>query len=241
MAVLRTVVLGSRSPRRRLLLESVVPAGCLEILPPASADEPGFADCRTDRQIDERLRDIVALKFSDVAAQVKSQGCFSSAGPVDDRLPTGARATDAAFVPPVIIVADTTVVATTQSGHRIVLGQPEGPDWRKEVRHWLSDYLSGKSHSVRTCFQVVCGDVVVQHIVSSEVTFVALTPEMITWYIGTEEPLGKAGGYAIQGAGAAFVTRLDGSLTNVIGLPLKEVSEALAEFGSATRMHEVAH
>ncbi|RLE25103.1 MAG: septum formation inhibitor Maf, partial [Actinobacteria bacterium] len=54
------------------------------------------------------------------------------------------------------------------------------------------------------------------------VSFVELDDPTIDWYVETGEPDGKAGAYAIQGAAAAFVERLDGSVTNVIGLPLAE-------------------
>ena len=56
-----------------------------------------------------------------------------------------------------------------------------------------------------------------------------LTPEMVEWYIATGEPFGKAGGYAIQGAGGALVRRLDGSVTNVIGLPLADTLALISE------------
>ena len=62
---------------------------------------------------------------------------------------------------------------------------------------------------------------------STTVTFVELTPQMIDWYVGTGEALDKAGGYGIQGAAASFVERVDGSVTNVIGLPLAETLDLI--------------
>jgi len=59
------------------------------------------------------------------------------------------------------------------------------------------------------------------------VTFVDLTDEMIGWYVGTGEASDNAGAYGIQGAAAAFVRRVDGSVTNVIGLPLAETLQML--------------
>jgi septum formation protein len=64
-------------------------------------------------------------------------------------------------------------------------------------------------------------------VVTTAVEFVALTPEIVEWYAATGEPFGKAGAYAIQGAGGALVRRLDGSVTNVIGLPLAETLDLL--------------
>ena len=63
--------------------------------------------------------------------------------------------------------------------------------------------------------------------VTTLVTFAELTPETIEWYVGTGESLDKAGSYAMQGAGGALVSRIDGSVSNVIGLPLAETLEML--------------
>ena len=66
-------------------------------------------------------------------------------------------------------------------------------------------------------------------VVETAVEFVELTPETVEWYVATGEPFGKAGGYAIQGAGGALVRRIDGSVTNVIGLPLAETLALISE------------
>ena len=66
-------------------------------------------------------------------------------------------------------------------------------------------------------------------VVETAVEFVELTPETMDWYVATGEPFDKAGGYAIQGAGGALVRRLDGSVTNVIGLPLAETLALISE------------
>jgi septum formation protein len=68
-------------------------------------------------------------------------------------------------------------------------------------------------------------------VVTTVVTFVELDDATVDWYVGTGEPFDKAGGYAIQGAGAALVGRVDGSVTNVIGLPLAETLALLATSG----------
>jgi len=69
-----------------------------------------------------------------------------------------------------------------------------------------------------------------ERIVATEVTFIADVDKHLDWYIGTGEPRGKAGGYAIQGAGSIFITRVVGSLSNVIGLPLEALLEIFEEF-----------
>lgn len=70
--------------------------------------------------------------------------------------------------------------------------------------------------------------------VESTVIFKDLSSEEIAWYSGTDEPYDKAGGYAVQGMGAALVREVRGSYTNVVGLPLCEVVEALRRVGAAS-------
>lgn len=87
--------------------------------------------------------------------------------------------------------------------------------------------LSGRSHHAHTGVTVSGPDAVETTVVTTSVTFVDLTDEMIGWYVGTGEASDKAGAYGIQGAAAAFVQRIDGSVTNVIGLPLAETLQML--------------
>jgi septum formation protein len=68
---------------------------------------------------------------------------------------------------------------------------------------------------------------VVTEVASTAVTFTAIDQAMAEWYVRSGEGNGKAGGYAIQGAAAVFVARIDGSVTNVIGLPLAETVRLL--------------
>ncbi|HXY34093.1 MAG TPA: Maf family protein, partial [Planctomycetaceae bacterium] len=65
-------------------------------------------------------------------------------------------------------------------------------------------------------------------VVTSRVTFVEDVDRWLDWYLSTEEPRGKAGGYALQGAGSIFIAKVEGSLSNVVGLPLAELLEMLA-------------
>jgi len=91
--------------------------------------------------------------------------------------------------------------------------------------------LSGRTHQVSTAVAVAAGDEVHAEIATSAVTFCTLTLEQISRYVATGEPTDKAGAYAIQGRGAAFVTRLEGSYSGVMGLPLFETSVILARIG----------
>jgi septum formation protein len=67
--------------------------------------------------------------------------------------------------------------------------------------------------------------------VVARVTFAPLTPGAVDWYVGTGEGRDKAGAYALQGKGALFIDRVDGSYTNVIGLPLEWLRPHLARWG----------
>jgi len=74
--------------------------------------------------------------------------------------------------------------------------------------------------------------------VRTSVEFCHLTPALIDAYLASDEPWDKAGGYAIQGLGGALVRRIDGSYSNVVGLPLCETRELLEEAGLATALAE---
>lgn len=93
--------------------------------------------------------------------------------------------------------------------------------------------VAGRTHTVLTGVAVVAGGSVLSTMVASTVTIRPMTEEEIRWYAATGEPLDKAGAYALQGIGAAFVERIDGSHSNVIGLPLVETVELLRSAGIA--------
>ncbi len=90
--------------------------------------------------------------------------------------------------------------------------------------------LSGRWHAVHTAVVLRSGARLRSRLVTTRVRFRTLSPEEIAAYVATGEPLDRAGGYAIQGEGGAFVDRLVGSYTSVVGLPLRE---ALALLGAA--------
>jgi len=210
------VVLGSRSPRRAELLGAYLTPEQLVIRPPASPEEPGFEGLTDDAEIRQRLLEIVRLKHHGVCELVAQQ--------------PDSRET----LLPLIVAADTTVVAGARSGLRQVLGQPRPEFWKDDVRDWFQRWLSGKTHEVWTAVRVSCGGAVREQIVSAAVTFSDVSPEQLEWYLSTCESTGKAGGYAVQGLAAAFVTRVEGSLTAIIGLPLLETLQLLAEVRAET-------
>ena len=126
-----------------------------------------------------------------------------------------------------VIAADTTV----EIDGEIIAKPMDINDARAMLRR-----LSGRTQSVHTGVALKLGDHVVTATVTSLVTFVVLTNETIEWYLGTGEPLDKAGAYAIQGAGSVLVESVDGSVSNIIGLPLHTVVALAAELG-VTLLH----
>lgn len=122
----------------------------------------------------------------------------------------------------VVLAADTEVV---QSGR--VLGKPaDDADATAMLRS-----LAGTTHQVVTGLAVVRNGTLHRDLVVTHVTFRALDDAEVAWYVATGEPAGKAGGYALQGAGAVLVERLEGSETNVIGLPLAATVALLRRVG----------
>jgi septum formation protein len=94
--------------------------------------------------------------------------------------------------------------------------------------------LSGRQHDVITAVAVAFGDRFETAASMSKVWFRKLSSDEIRRYVATGEPLDKAGAYAIQGRGAAFVTRIEGSYSGIMGLPLAETSDLLSKFGVET-------
>ena len=121
-----------------------------------------------------------------------------------------------------VIAADTTVDLDG-----VILGKPTDA---AEATAMLAA-LSGRTHLVHTGVSVGCGTRVATGVASTAVTFVELDERTIAWYVGMGEPFGKAGAYAIQGAGGFFVVSVSGSVSNVIGLPLTLVVELAARVG----------
>lgn len=137
-----------------------------------------------------------------------------------------AAAKAAAAGPPapdeVILAADTVVAASGMSDE--ILGKPKDD---VDAARMLA-LLSGQTHLVMTAVTlVVHGAAAATELTISRVTFHSLTPEEIAWYVASGEPRDKAGAYAIQGLASRFVARVDGSYSNVVGLPMDLVYRRL--------------
>lgn len=124
-----------------------------------------------------------------------------------------------------VLGADTVVVL---GGH--ILGKPSGPE--DAVR--MLQALSGKSHDVLTSVAVAAKGGVKSAVCRSRVLFQPLSEEEIRRYVSGGEPLDKAGAYAIQGEGKRFVAALEGSWSNVVGLPKELTLSLLREAGIDT-------
>ncbi len=121
-----------------------------------------------------------------------------------------------------LLGADTIVVF-----NGTIFGKPSDP---ADARRMLK-LLSGTQHEVLTAVAITDGTRMLHDTSISRVRFRDITDAEIAAYIATSEPLGKAGAYAIQGLGALFIERLEGSYSGVMGLPIFETSMLLSQFG----------
>lgn len=129
--------------------------------------------------------------------------------------------------PLAVLGADTIVVCDDT-----ILGKPAGEADAEQ----MLQLLSGRTHSVYTSVSVISGDLSGEYSTHSitnktQVTFRTIEPEEVKWYWQSGEPIDKAGAYGIQGLGAVFVSRIEGSYSGVVGLPLFETSQLLSKLG----------
>jgi len=124
----------------------------------------------------------------------------------------------------IVISADTVVVVGGE-----VLGKPVSASEAEE----MLTLLQGRTHRVMTALAVVhaASGAVESDLVETRVRMLPMTSEEIRAYVGTGEPMDKAGGYAIQGLGAVLVDEIEGCYFNVVGLPLSRLAMLLRRFG----------
>jgi septum formation protein len=121
-----------------------------------------------------------------------------------------------------VLAADTTVVIAGE-----ILGKPVDDE---DARMMLKS-LSGRVHDVLTGVVLCENGREWAAVVKTEVRFLPLTDSEINWYIASGEPHDKAGAYAIQGRASRFIDRIDGSYSNVVGLPVATVCDLLRRAG----------
>lgn len=197
----KSIYLASRSPRRRELLRQI--GVTFEIIPLREAP-------RHPADVDETPR-----PGETPEAYVLRVACEKAQAAVGIT-----RARRLAGRP--VLAADTTVVCDD-----MILGKPENA--AAALRMLTS--LAGRAHRVLTAVAVKAGDVIDTRVSESQVWFRALTAEEIRRYIATGESTDKAGAYAVQGRAAAFITRIEGSYSGIMGLPLAETAELLRSHG----------
>ncbi len=122
-----------------------------------------------------------------------------------------------------ILGADTTVVIGGE-----MLAKPEGP--ADAVR--MLEKLAGAVHEVFTGVVALAGERELAEVVRTRVHLLPISAAEITWYVETGEPMGKAGAYGIQGRAARFVDWIEGSWSNVVGLPVATVDRMLKSLGA---------
>ena len=184
-----TIVLASRSPRRKDILEKL---GLVFVIDPPDIDESPLKN-ETPIGYVQRISEAKA----ELVAQRHDQQC-------------------------IVIAADTTVELNDE-----IFGQPRDLD---EARLMIQK-LSGKTHRVHTAISMRCNREAANAVDTASVTMREVSSELLEWYIGTGESIGKAGAYAVQGHGAALVTDLAGEVDTVIGLPVGLLTRMLRDLG----------
>jgi septum formation protein len=170
-----------------------------------------------------QLLDQLGVRFEVVAPDIdESERAGEAADRYVRRLAAEKAMTVAVDDNVLVIAADTTVELDG-----CILGKPAG----KAEAVAMLRRLSARTHRVHTGVAVRLGDRVVDDVSTSLVTMVPLTPAIIGWYVASGEPFDKAGGYALQGAAAAFVQQVRGSVSGIVGLPLAATVHLAGQLG----------
>jgi len=196
------LVLASASPRRAELLRA---AGFT------------FETCAVDIDEAARAGETPASYVRRLAAEKSARGWVAVHGPA--KAGHDVRKDQEEIV---VLGADTAVVVDGE-----IVAKPRDAS---EAAAMLSR-LSGRRHEVMTGVSLRVRAYEVGRVETTVVYFAALTPDEIAWYVASGEGLDKAGAYAIQGLAARFIPRIEGSYSNVVGLPLRCVYELLNELG----------
>ena len=188
------IILASKSPRRRRLLEN---AGIKFTIIPSYIQESDFLLLKPENYV----RTLSEAKARDVTDKNPESWVIGADS--------------------IVLINDTIL---------------EKPDSITDARQMLHQ-LSGNLHFVLTGYSIICKNksTLFSDVAKTEVIFKQLVDEEIEWYINTKEPYDKAGGYAIQGLGSFMIKSINGSYTNVVGLPVCEVLDQLYRKGVISR------
>lgn len=195
------IYLASQSPRRRDLLKQLGINFRLLMI----RDDP-----RRKPDVDETpYPDEAALDYVQRICRTKAEAAWESV-----------RYRNLQQAP--LLAADTTVVLENK-----IIGKPRDRKDAEKILH----LLSGRQHRVLTAVAVILDDRLELRLSETLVTFTELSDKRIHHYLLNSEAHDKAGAYGIQGIAAAFVQRIEGSYSGVMGLPLFETAELLNSFG----------
>ena len=196
------IYLASQSPRRRQLLEQLGVRHEL-LLPDPDEDVEALEAVKTNEAPATYVKRVTRLKLDAAMARLQRRG-----------LPAAP-----------ILCSDTTVALG-----RVIYGKPED---EKDARRMLSE-LAGSTHRVLTAVAVQGSgkaDRRFEALSTSHVSFEVMTAAQIRAYVAGGEPMGKAGAYAVQGRAALHITRINGSYSGIMGLPLRETALLLTSAG----------
>lgn len=126
------------------------------------------------------------------------------------------------LTPAPVLCSDTTVAIGNT-----IFGKPDNAEHAKEMLR----QLSGQTHRVLTAVSIGTMRKQCRALSISQVRFADLSKQDIDRYVASQEPLGKAGSYAIQGKAAAFISHISGNYSGIMGLPMFETAHLLREFG----------
>ncbi len=196
----KRIYLASRSPRRRELLKQI--GVNFEVLLIREDPKRGFDVDETP--LPDESPGVYALRVASNKAGFAARQIAQRTLPLNP-----------------VLAADTTVVLEDQ-----IIGKPDNAEHAARILR----SLSGREHTVITAIALARRDQIETQISVSKVQFRELSDAAIQRYVATGEPLGKAGAYAIQGRAAAFIIRVEGSYSGIMGLPLAETAELLQKF-----------
>ncbi len=204
------IYLASQSPRRAQLLDQLGVSYRL-LLADAGEDAEGLEVVHGQESPKTYVQRVTRLKLAAAVARAAQRGVMDAP----------------------ILCADTTVALG-----RVIYGKPES----EKAAAQMLQALAGKTHRVLTAVGVAwfvgegrsTRDVGSQlqtcfALSESQVTFAALSKSELAAYIATGEPFGKAGGYGVQGQAAAFIAKISGSYSGIMGLPLHETAQLLRQ------------
>jgi septum formation protein len=203
MSASASIYLASKSPRRQELLRQIGVGFEVLLLREASGRPPDVLEETKDGEPPQHYVERIARTKATVGWQ---------------------RMERRGLMPRPVLGADTEVVLDGR-----IFGKPRDA---ADATRMLTE-LAGRTHHVLTAIALHAASEVDFEISSSAVTLAPLSAAEIARYVATGEPSDKAGAYAIQGRAAAFVTRIEGSYSGVMGLPLAETAAALARIGIA--------